>query len=85
MATGVVSVSPPGEPLCLYVTTNARNKKIANVRAHLDVAFVVPLSRAVLTPLPPACLQFQCTADVVDGTDEGALRAFGSTWSCGRS
>lgn len=80
-ATGVVyAMSPPGEPLRVYVTTNARNKKVANIRANHDVAFVVPLSRAVVTLLPPACIQFQGTAEVVDGTDEGALRAFGSTW-----
>jgi nitroimidazol reductase NimA-like FMN-containing flavoprotein (pyridoxamine 5'-phosphate oxidase superfamily) len=80
-ATGVVyAVSPPGEPLCLYVTTNAKNKKIANVRANADVALVVPLPRPLIAALPPACLQFQGTAEVVDGTDKGALAAFGSTW-----
>jgi hypothetical protein len=80
-ATGVVyAVAPPGEPLRLYVTTNARNKKVANIRANGNVAVVVPLSRAVVSVLPPACIQFQGRAEVVDGTDEGALRAFGSTW-----
>jgi hypothetical protein len=58
-ATVVYAVSPLDEPLCLYVTTNARNKKVANVRANPDVAFVVPLSRPILTGLPPACIQFQ--------------------------
>ena len=62
------------------MTTNARNKKVANIRANPGVAFVVALSRVLRTPLPPACLQFQGTADVVDGNDEGALRAFGSSW-----
>jgi nitroimidazol reductase NimA-like FMN-containing flavoprotein (pyridoxamine 5'-phosphate oxidase superfamily) len=80
-ASGVVyAVSPPGEPLCLYVTTNAKNKKIANVRANAGVAFVVPLLRPVITAFPPACLQFQGTAEFLDATDEGALAAFGSTW-----
>jgi hypothetical protein len=80
-ATGVVyAVSPPGEPLCFYVTTDARNKKIDNVRSHADAAFVVPLFRPVLTMAPPACIQFQGTAEVVDAADEGALAAFRSTW-----
>ena len=44
-ATGVVyAVSPPGEPLRLYVTTNVRNKE-ANIRPNNDVAVVVPPSR----------------------------------------
>src|SRR5688572_17089065 len=64
-ATGVVyALSPPDEPVCLYVTTNARNKKVANIRANPGVAVVVPLSRAVLATLPPACVQFQGTAEV---------------------
>ena len=80
-ATGVVyAISPPGEPICLYVTTNAKNKKVANIRANPDVALVVPLPRPVLAMLPPACVQFQGTAEVVNDTDEGALRAFRSTW-----
>jgi hypothetical protein len=80
-ATGVVyAVSPPGEPFRLYVTTNVRNKKIANIRANPDVALVVPLSRPVFTGLPPACIQFQAVAEVVDETDAGALQAFRSSW-----
>ena len=80
-ATGVVyAVSSPDEPLCLYVTTNVTNKKIANLRANADVAVVVPLSRRIVTDLPPACLQFQGRAEVVDATDEAAVRAFRSSW-----
>lgn len=79
-ATGVIyAISPPGEPLRFYVTTNAINKKIANLRTNQDVAVVIPLPRR-LRWLPPACVQFQGTAEVVDGDDPGALRAFRSTW-----
>ena len=79
-ATGVVyAVSPPGEPLGLYVTTNARNRKIANLRANGEVAVVIPLPRR-LRWLPPACVQFQGSAEILDGTDEDALRAFRANW-----
>ena len=80
-ATGVVyAVSPPGEPLCLYVTTNAKNKKVTNVRAHTDIALVVPLFRSILTVAPPPCVQFQGKAEMVDAVDKAALAAFRCTW-----
>jgi hypothetical protein len=79
-ATGVVyAVSVPGDPLSLFVTTNVTNKKVANIRAHPNVAVVVPLSRRLLPELPPACLQFQGVAEVLDGSDPAAVRAFQST------
>ena len=37
------------------------------------------MSRRIATGLPPACLQFQGRADVVED-DEAALRAFRTSW-----
>lgn len=84
-ATGVVyAVSPPDESLCCYVTTNATNKKVANVRTSPDVALVVPIRWAVLGVLPPVCIQFQGTAEVVEATDPAAVRHEPGCPQCGR-
>lgn len=80
-ATEVIyAMSRPGEPVCFYVTTRTATRKVRNVRARASVAFVVPLARAWAPWFPPRAAQFQGTAEVVNGGDEGALRAFGSSW-----
>jgi hypothetical protein len=80
-ATGVVyAVSPCGQPLVLYITTRTTTRKVRNIRAHPDVAFVVPVSRRLLPVFPPRAIQFQGTATVVPNEDDGALRAFDSSW-----
>src|SRR5512139_1814040 len=80
-ATGVVyAVSPSTEPLILYVTTRTATRKVRNVRAHPDVAFVVPIPRRLLPLFPPRAVQFQGMATVVPGRHDGALRAFDSSW-----
>jgi general stress protein 26 len=80
-ATGVVyAVSPPGEPLNLYVTTRTTTRKVRNVRAQPDVAFVIPVPRRFAPGFPPRVIQFQGTATVVSGSDEAAIRAFASSW-----
>lgn len=80
-ATGVVyAVSPRGEPSILYVTTRTTTRKVRNIRAHPDVAFVVPIARRLLPVFPPRAVQFQGTATVVPSEHDGALRAFDSSW-----
>ena len=75
-ATGVVyAMSPHGEPLILYVTTRTTTRKVRNVRAHPDVAFVVPVPRRLIPGFPPRAVQFQGTATVVPGDHRRALRA----------
>jgi len=80
-ATGVVyAVSDRNEPLVLYVTTRTTTRKVRNIRAHSDVAFVVPVPRRLVPVVPPRVIQFQGTATVVDAEDAGAVRAFSSSW-----
>jgi Pyridoxamine 5'-phosphate oxidase len=80
-ATGVVyAVSPRGEPLILYVTTRTTTLKVRNIRAHPDVAFVVPVPRRFIPGFPPRAVQFQGTATVVPGEDRRRLHAFRSSW-----
>lgn len=80
-ATGVVyAVSPHEEPLALYVTTRTTTRKARNVRAHRDVAFVVPVPHRFIPPFPPRAIQFLGTATLVAADDEGANRGFESSW-----
>ena len=75
-ATGVVyAVSPCGKPLVLYVTTRTTTRKVRIIRAHPDVAFVVPVSRRLLPVFPPCAVQFLGTATVVPREHDGALQA----------
>ena len=65
-ATGVVyAVSLPGEALTFYVTTRTTTRKVHNIRAHPEVAFVVPVRRRFAPGFPPRCIQFQGMATVV--------------------
>jgi uncharacterized protein YhbP (UPF0306 family) len=80
-ATGVVyAVSAPDEPLALYVTTRTTTRKVRNLREHPDVAFVVPVPRRFVPVFPPRAIQFLGAATVVPADDEGANRAFESSW-----
>ena len=80
-ATGVVyAVSLPGEALTFYVTTRTTTRKVHNIRAHPEVAFVVPVRRRFAPGFPPRCIQFQGMATVVSHEHDGAIRAFDSSW-----
>jgi hypothetical protein len=80
-ATGVVyAVSTRDEALALYVTTRTTTRKVRNINARNDVAFVVPVPHRLLPLFPPRVIQFFGTATVVPADDEGASRAFESSW-----
>jgi uncharacterized protein YhbP (UPF0306 family) len=80
-ATGVIyAVSAKDDPLALYVTTRTTTRKVRNIKAHPDVAFVVPVPRPLLPVFPPRAVQFMGTATVVSAEDDGAVRAFSSSW-----
>ncbi len=80
-STGVVyGVSTPLAPLAIYVTTRTSNKKVRNVRANPNVSFVVPLSRRLLTFIPPYCVQFQGTAEILEASDNKAVKVFQSSY-----
>jgi uncharacterized protein YhbP (UPF0306 family) len=80
-ATGVIyAVSVPDEPLALYVTTRTNNRKVRNLCAHPDVAFVVPVPHRFMPIFPPRAIQFMGTATVLAADDEAANHAFASTW-----
>jgi uncharacterized protein YhbP (UPF0306 family) len=80
-ATGVIyAASMRDEPLVLYVTTRSATRKVRNLRARPDVAFVVPVPRRLVPVFPPRAIQFLGMAAVLSADDEGANRAFHSSW-----
>lgn len=80
-ATGVVyAVSPPGQPLTLYVTTRKTTVKVGNILADPRVAFVIPVPHRFLPIVPPAVVQFAGAAEILDGEHAAAIRAFHHSW-----
>lgn len=80
-ATEVIYAMPTsGRSLYFYVTSRTTTRKVRNIRARPEVAFVVPLARLVAPWFPPRAVQFQGTADIVGNDDEGARDAFHSLW-----
>lgn len=80
-STGVLyGVSSLGMPLRIYVMTQRKTKKVRNISSNPNVSFVVPLSRRLVSLVPPNCIQFQGTADVVDGGDRAATNAFTTSY-----
>ncbi|MEO3758843.1 pyridoxamine 5'-phosphate oxidase family protein [Mycobacterium sp. B14F4] len=80
-ATGVVyAVSPPSQPLRLYVTTRTSTVKVANIRRAPAVAFVIPVPRRGIPLFPPSAVQFRATATILSADDPAAIAAFRSTW-----
>ncbi|MGB8502307.1 pyridoxamine 5'-phosphate oxidase family protein [Mycobacterium sp.] len=80
-ATGVeYAVSAPGAPLALYVTTRTTTRKVRNIQAHPDVPFVVPVPHRLIALFPPSAIQFQGSASIISSQDDGAVRAFNSSW-----
>lgn len=74
-AVGVeYGVSPQGTHL--YVMTRRHLKKARNIAANPKVSLVVPLTRRLLWFLPPPCIQFQGTAEILERTDEGGTATF---------
>ena len=74
-AVGVeYGVSPKGD--AIYVMTRQQLKKVRNISVNSHVAVTVPLTRRLLWFLPPASIQFQGTAEILDQTDEEGIRTF---------
>lgn len=74
-AVGVeYGVAPDGT--AIYVMTRRHLKKARNIAANPHVALVVPLTRRLLWFLPPPCIQFQGTAEIVDRADAGGAETF---------
>jgi hypothetical protein len=74
-AVGVeYGVAPDGA--ALYVMTRRHLKKARNIAANPSVALVVPLTRRLLWFVPPPCIQFQGTAEILDRRDADGIETF---------
>ena len=69
-------VSPPNKPLILYIMTDKKSKKAGNIANNPNVSFTIPLFRRLLQFIPPNCIQFQGTAEIIPIIDEGGQQAF---------
>lgn len=66
--------------LAIYVMTRRHLRKARNIAAYPRISLVVPLARRVLWFLPPATIQLQGTAQILDWTDETGTEVFGRFW-----
>ena len=64
----------------LYVMTRRQLKKARDIAGDPKVSFVVPLTRRLLWFLPPPCIQFEATAEVLDRNDPRGIETFGTFW-----
>jgi hypothetical protein len=68
----------------VYVMTRRHLKKSRNISVNPNVSFAVPLARRLLWFLPPPCIQFDGTAEVLNRNDKEGIESFESTLT-GRS
>lgn len=79
-ATAVIyAVSPPDQPLTLFVTTRSTTAKVHHIREHPEVAFVIPVPHR-LPVFPPSAVQFQGLATILEANDTAAIDAFQKSW-----
>jgi len=60
----------------IYVMTRRQLKKARDIVGNPNVSFVVPLTRRLLWFLPPPCIQFEATAEILDRTDPRGIQTF---------
>ena len=71
-------VSPGGQGFDIYVMTRRQLKKARDIVANPNVSFVVPLTRRLLWFLPPPCIQFEATAEILNQDDARGVETFGT-------
>jgi hypothetical protein len=81
-AAGVVYAVSPARPE-LYVMTRRHLRKARNIAVNRHVAFVAPMRAGALGFLPPGCIQFQGTAELLEHRHPEGTRAF-ETFFVGR-
>ena len=62
----------------IYVMTRRQLRKARDITASPNVSFVVPLTRRLLWFLPPPCIQFEATAEILERDDERGVATFGA-------
>ncbi|WXG46274.1 MAG: pyridoxamine 5'-phosphate oxidase family protein [Candidatus Atabeyarchaeum deiterrae] len=79
-SVGVVyGVTPPKLPFSLYLITRPNLRKARNIQMNPNVSFVVPVPHYFLRFVPPSCVQFQGTAEMLPADDRIAIEIFNSS------
>ena len=73
-------VSDRGQPLVIYVMTRRHLRKARDIAQNPNVSLVVPLARRQLWFLPPATIQLQGKAEILDGDYGPGVEVFGRSW-----
>ena len=73
-------VSPQGSPLAIYVMTRRHLQKARNIARDPSVSLVVPLTRRILSFLPPATIQLKGRAEILDWNDPAGSLVFARFW-----
>jgi hypothetical protein len=73
-------VSPPGRELAIYVMTRKHLQKARDIAGNPHISLVVPFTRRFLWFLPPATIQLQGRADILEGTDPVGTEVFRQFW-----
>jgi general stress protein 26 len=73
-------VSPPDRELALYVMTRKHLQKVRDIATNPNVSLVVPLSRQFLWFLPPATIQLQGRAAILEEKDSAGTAVFRHFW-----
>jgi hypothetical protein len=73
-------VSLVGRELTIYVMTRRHLQKARNIARNPNVSLVVPLTRRFLQFLPPATIQLQGRAEILDGSDARGTDVFRHFW-----
>ena len=73
-------VAGPGRDFTLYVMTRKHLQKARNIARNPNVSLVVPVPRRFAWFLPPATIQLQGRAEIVDETDPAGTDVFRHFW-----
>ena len=73
-------ISGPGPDFAMYVMTRTHLQKTRDIAQNPRVSVVVPLTRRFLWFLPPATIQLQGRAEILDWTDQEGIDVFRRFW-----
>jgi general stress protein 26 len=73
-------VSKPNEQLAIYMMTRRHLQKARNIAQNPDVSLVIPVPRLLLRFVPPATIQLNGRAEILDETDKVGTDVFSRFW-----
>jgi nitroimidazol reductase NimA-like FMN-containing flavoprotein (pyridoxamine 5'-phosphate oxidase superfamily) len=73
-------MSAAGARIALYVMTRRHLRKTRNIARNPQVSLVVPVTRRLLSFLPPATIQVHGRAEILDWTDSEGTEVFTGFW-----